>query len=331
MTVSETPSGSDNGPAPRRRHHRWKPKRRPWIQRHVTRASWFFAIVAGFFRLVMGMVHLLGRPRADRFVHAIVRTIGPLTGENGIAKANIAAAFPDKSEAERKAILDGCWHNLARVLVEFVFLEELAAAFDPERPSEGPITVAGIEHFVKLRDDGKPAVIFAAHLANWELLGVVATKYGLDTVLPYRVPGNVFLANDVMEQREALMGQLVKNRRGAAFAIAAAMDRGAHLGILIDQRLQRGVRVPFFDRPAPTNPMAANFARQYDCPVHGARAIRLPGNRLHLELTPAIEMPRDADGLIDVTGATARINEVVEGWVREHPEQWLWLHNRWRQ
>ena len=71
------------------------------------------------------------------------------------------------------------------MVVEFLFLEEIAAAFDPAKPDEGPVTVSGIDAFVKLRDDGKPAVIFAAHLANWEVLGVVAAKFGLKTVLPY--------------------------------------------------------------------------------------------------------------------------------------------------
>ena len=79
-----------------------------------------------------------------------------------------------------------------------------------------------------------------------------------------------------------------------------------------------------------TSTFFATLARQYECPVHGVRAIRLPGNRLHVELTPPIDLPRDADGLIDVIAATQKINDIVEGWVREHPEQWLWLHDRWR-
>jgi KDO2-lipid IV(A) lauroyltransferase len=65
--------------------------------------------------------------------------------------------------------------------------------------------------------------------------------------------------------------------------------------------------------------------------VHGARAIRLTGDRLHLELTGPIELPRDADGLVDVIKATAQINRIVENWVREHPDQWFWLHDRWKK
>jgi KDO2-lipid IV(A) lauroyltransferase len=139
------------------------------------------------------------------------------------------------------------------------------------------------------------------------------------------------LAEDILRQREPLMGKLIDNSRGACFEIAAAMDRKEHLGMLIDQRLARGIVLPFFGRPALTNPLAAKFARQYDCPVHGARAIRRPDGRLYLEMTPEIEMPRDADGLIDIRGATIRMNEIIEGWIREYPEQWFWVHNRWRR
>ncbi|HVY19312.1 MAG TPA: lipid A biosynthesis lauroyl acyltransferase [Bauldia sp.] len=305
-------------------------KRGSGFRGRFVRSDFFFKLSAGTLRGGMNLVQRLGRDRALRTVTRLFRMVAPLMPETRMARASIVAAFPEKSEAEREAILRGAWDNFAMVVVEFLFLAELAGEFDPARPNEGKVTVAGLDHFVALRDDGKPAVLIAAHLANWEILGVVAHKFGLKTVLPFRAPGNVHLADDVLAQREALMGTLVESGRGASFEIAAALDRGEHLGMLVDQRLTRGLDVPFFGRPALTNPLPAKFARAYDCPVHGARAIRLPGGRLHLELTPPIELPRDGEGLIDVEAATVEINRIVEGWVREHPEQWFWLHDRWR-
>jgi KDO2-lipid IV(A) lauroyltransferase len=79
-----------------------------------------------------------------------------------------------------------------------------------------------------------------------------------------------------------------------------------------------------------TNPVLAKFARRFDCPVHGVRVIRLPGHRFRLELTPPLDLPRDAEGLVDVEGATAMMTATIAGWVREHPGQWLWMHRRWR-
>jgi KDO2-lipid IV(A) lauroyltransferase len=315
-------------PSPRRRRSSGKPSRS--FGRRLTRTGIFHRASAALLRGGMNLMRRLGRERALRFVTRLFRIAAPILPETRMARASLGAAFPEKSETEREEILKGAWDNFAMVIVEFLFLAELAGEYDPEHPTEGTVTVSGLDHFAALRDDGKPAVIVAAHLANWEILGVVAHKFGLKTVLPFRAPANMRLAEDVLAQREALMGTLVENERGASFAIAAALDRGEHLGMLVDQRLSRGLDVPFFGRPALTNPLAAKFARAYDCPVHGARAIRLPGGRLHLELTPPIQLPRDAEGLIDVTAATAAINQIVEGWVREHPEQWFWMHNRWR-
>ena len=323
MSTDQTPS--------RRPSYRNRGQRRSRsLGGRLVRTEGFYKFSAGFLRGLINLVHRMGPERAGRGARFLMRRIGPLTRENRMARESIALAFPEKTQAERDKILAGVWENFAQVIVEFVFLEELAKGFDPANPTEGRITVAGIDQFVQLRDDGKPAVIIAAHLANWEILGVVAHKFGLKSVLPFRAPANFHFGEEILSKREALMGTLVENSRGAAFEIASALDRGEHLGMLVDQKLGSGLDVPFFGRPALTNPLAAKFARQYDCPVHGARAIRRPDGGLHLELTPAIELPRDKDGLIDVRAATIRINEIVEGWVREHPEQWFWLHDRWK-
>jgi KDO2-lipid IV(A) lauroyltransferase len=108
------------------------------------------------------------------------------------------------------------------------------------------------------------------------------------------------------------------------------VERGGHLGQLIDQHFTRGVVVSFFGRPCLANPLLAKLARHYDCPVHGARVVRLPNGRFRLELTPPLDLPRDADGQIAVAGAMQAMTAIVEGWVRENPGQWLWMHRRWR-
>jgi KDO2-lipid IV(A) lauroyltransferase len=126
------------------------------------------------------------------------------------------------------------------------------------------------------------------------------------------------------------MGGLAAAKQGAAFAMQGVLENGGHLGMLIDQHFTRGVVVPFFGRPALTNPIMGKFAKRFECPVHGVRVIRLPNHRFRLELTPPLDLPRDANGEIDVQGAMAMMTAVVEGWVREYPEQWLWMHRRWR-
>jgi KDO2-lipid IV(A) lauroyltransferase len=100
--------------------------------------------------------------------------------------------------------------------------------------------------------------------------------------------------------------------------------------MLVDQYFVRGVEVTFFGRRTMANPLLARLAQHFDCPIHGTRIVRLPGNRFRAELTEEIQPARDAQGKIDIAATTQIITNVVEGWIRENPEQWLWLHRRWR-
>jgi KDO2-lipid IV(A) lauroyltransferase len=113
--------------------------------------------------------------------------------------------------------------------------------------------------------------------------------------------------------------------------LARLLQAGVHVGILVDQHFTKGADVTFFGRTCKANPLIALLARQLECPIYGLRIVRLPdGNSFRGDLTDPIVTPRDADGRIDVAATMQVITTVIEGWVREHPEQWLWLHRRWR-
>lgn len=287
-------------------------------------------LMLGLVRGLFAMLQLLGPERSSDFGGWLARTASPLIPVNRVALANLRQAFPEKSEAEIRVIAKGAWDNLGRTAAEYAHLGTL---FDwredaPDAPSR--CEVVGIEHFVALRDDQRPGLIFSAHLANWELPAICAATYGLDTTAVFRAPNDPVMARVIHEIRSGTMGGLEAARQGAAFAMQGVLERGGHLGMLIDQHFTRGVVVRFMGQPALTNPIMAKFARNLECPVHGVRVIRLPNHRFRLELTPALDLPRDAAGEIDVTGAMAMMTAVVEGWVREHPEQWLWMHRRWR-
>ena len=283
----------------------------------------------GVVRGVFALARALGPDRSSAVGGAIARRLGPLLPQHRIGLENLRAAFPDRSEAEIRAILAGAWENIGRLGAEYPHLGQL---FDYDHYSGeiGRIEVDGIEHFIALAEDGKPALIFSAHLANWELPPICAARYGLDATVVFRPPNEPAAAHVLHEIRSQTMGGLEAARQGAAFAMRGVLERGGHLGMLIDQHFTRGVTVDFLGRPAFTNPIMGKFARAFDCPVHGVRVIRLPAGRFRLQLTPALDLPRDAEGLVDVQGAMQAMTRVVEGWVREHPEQWLWMHRRWR-
>ncbi|CAH1657825.1 MULTISPECIES: lipid A biosynthesis lauroyl acyltransferase [unclassified Chelatococcus] len=284
----------------------------------------------GLVRAVFALFRALGPDRSSALGGAVARAIGPLFPAHRTAMTNLREAFPDKSEAERRAIARSAWDNLGRTGAEYAHLSVLFD-YDHDNPQlDARVEVDGIEHFMALRDDGKPGIIFSAHLGNWELPAICAARYGLAATAVFRAPNDPGIAHVVHEVRSQTMGGLEAARQGAAFAMARVLEDGGHLGMLIDQHFTRGVTVPFFGRPARTNPILGKFARRFDCPVHGVRVQRLPGGRFRLQLTPPLDLPRDSEGLVDVEGAMAAMTAVVETWVREDPGQWLWMHRRWR-
>ncbi|MFO1184659.1 MAG: lipid A biosynthesis lauroyl acyltransferase [Bauldia sp.] len=307
-------------------------RRRRSLGSRLVRSRAGFYIAARLTRGSVRLLQVLGPRASGAFASRVARTFGPLSAEHRLAEANLAQCFPEMSVAERRRILAGAWDNLARTVTEYVHLDSLLAGeIDPKTGVGGKLIVRGNEHFFALRDDNKPGIVFSAHLANWEVLAATAARYGLALTALFRPPANMEIAADLLARRRSLMGgALVANAKGASFELAAALERGGHLGILMDQRKNHGPLVPFFGRPAPTNTIVGKLARTFDCPVHGARAVRLPGGRFLIEITPPLDLPRDPDGRVNVLGATAAVTKVIEGWVREHPDQWLWLHDRWR-
>jgi KDO2-lipid IV(A) lauroyltransferase len=284
--------------------------------------------------MAVGVLRTLRRMNPDRIAAAATATtprIGRLLPEHRTGRANLAAAYPEKSPVEIEQILAGVWDNLGRVAAEYAHLDRLWD-YDEARPNAGRIELSPgtSERFVRLRDDGKPALIFAAHLANWELPALAAAAYGLDTAVLYRTPNVVPVAQAVRRLRTLNMGTLIPTGIGAPVKAAAALEAGKHFAMLVDQFYYHGADVTFFGRRTKANPMIARLARHYDCPIHGTRVIRLPAGRFRIELTEAIEPPRDAQGRVAMQETTQLITSIVEGWIREHPEQWLWLHRRWR-
>jgi len=284
--------------------------------------------------LAIALIKALRRTDPDwlgDFAGRTMRMIGALLPENRLGRENLAAAFPEKSAAEIEEILRGVWDNLGRVGAEFIHLERLWDYESPGKPGRFDISPTTVQRFLHLIEDGKPALIFSAHLANWELPAISAATHGVDSTVLYRGPNIPAIDRWITETRAALMGTLIQTGLDAPLKLAQALERGSHVGMLVDQYYVRGVPVTFFGQPTKANPLLARLARHFDCPIYGVRLVRLPSHRFRAEITEAIDPTRDAEGKIDVAGTMQIITGVVESWIREHPEQWLWLHRRWRK
>lgn len=292
--------------------------------------------VLGWLTVVgLAILRRINRQRMANVLGRSMRMIGPWFPEHKIGRENLFAAFPEKSPQEIEKILGGVWDNLGRVAAEFAHIDRMTI-YDPEDPNQpGDLDAtydqAIYERFVKVRAAGKPILIFTAHLANWELPARTPSRFGFKASILYRRP-NIGAAGDaIVELRARCMGNMVEARLDAPFKLGRALERGEHVAMLVDQHTTQGVDVLFFGRWAKASPLLAQLARLSGAPIRGIRAIRLPdGNHFRGDLTEEVAPVRDANGEVDIQATTQAITSVVEGWVREHPEQWLWLHRRWR-
>jgi Kdo2-lipid IVA lauroyltransferase/acyltransferase len=292
-----------------------------------------FDPAVGFIAVTMlKLVRLGDRVRFANAAGRLMRRVGPWHPKHKVGRANLIAAFPEKSASEIEEILGGVWDNLGRVAAEFAHLDRLTI-LDPAVPGPADVVSDPDTHrqVADMRNSSRPAAVFAAHLANWELPALAAARLGIETTALFRPPNVRAVADAVLKLRAGCMGTLIPSGFDAPFRLANAVERGGNIAMLVDQHDHRGVDVTFLGRTCKANPLIAQIARLTGCDIRGIRIVRFPdGNHFQCEMTKPLDLPLDAKGKVNLQGTMQMITSIIEGWVREHPEQWLWLHRRWR-
>ncbi|MCR4376668.1 MAG: lauroyl acyltransferase [Rhodospirillales bacterium] len=277
---------------------------------------------AGLAHVGFALLRLLPFAAASNAGGFLARTIGPLLGKSNVARKNLKAAFPELSDIKIEALVRECWDTLGRAAFEFPLMDRLLL-----EPDRARVEIEGREHLDAALNSGKPLLFFGAHLGSWELMPVSAALLGFTCHIFYRAPNNPLLLK-LFTSRKA-QGELIpKGARGAKRAFAL-LKKGENLGILVDQKLNDGIAVPFFGRDAMTSTVLAEFALRFDAPMIPIRCTRLPGVRFKLSYGPPLEIHKTDDRKADVKTIMTAVNAMMESWIRENPGQWLWLHNRW--
>jgi KDO2-lipid IV(A) lauroyltransferase len=281
---------------------------------------------------LLGAIKHTDRRRMANVAGALMRKIGPLFKEHRLGREQLRAAFPEKSDAEIENILGGVWDNLGRIAIEFAHLDEFCVdGFGTRTRNVITYPPESQERYDWIMKSGRPTIGFAAHLANWELPGVGAKLIGAKSAVLFRRPNIGAVSDVIIKLREPLMGELIATGLDAPIKLARLLQSGVHVGMLADQHYSKGVEVTFFGRKCLANPLVAMLARQTEFPIYGMRVVRQPdGSSFWGEVSDPVEPVRDAEGRIDVKGTMQAVTRVIEGWIRQYPEQWLWLHRRWR-
>ncbi len=284
-----------------------------------------YAVEGAFVGALFALFRLLPLPLASGAGAALAAMLGPLLPLHARARRNLTRALPELSAAEVDSTLAEMWRNLGRVAGEYPHLGKFRAY-----TSGGRIEVVGEEHLAAAKQEARGALFFTGHLANWEVSGLPLIHYGIPIAFIYRAPNNPFVDRLLtrVRGRDITQNAIAKGASGAR-EMVRQVKAGGYTAMLVDQKMNDGIAVPFFGRDAMTAPALAQLAYKYDLPVWPARTERLKGCRFRVTIYPRLELPRSGDAEADVAEAMRRVNATLEDWIRERPGQWLWLHNRW--
>ena len=238
------------------------------------------------------------------------------------ARHNIQRAMPTLKPAEVEGILDGMWANLGATMAESLQLDRIIR--DPSRIEINPIGEVG----TILNTRGE-SIFVSGHLGSWEISAIAVSSLGIEIAGVYQKVLNPYVERDVFQSRLPFYraGLFMKGHH-AVIAFKNALKNGQSIALMADLRDVRGYSVDFFGIPAPSTTFPALLARYSGAPIIGARTVRIGKCRFRVDL---VEIPvvKTDDRDNDLAKNTTSIQKVLESWISEHPDQWMWAHRRW--
>jgi len=267
--------------------------------------------------------------RSGRWLADVLGWLGYIadrSARKGNAMRNLMLAFPDWTRREARQCIRRVYCSMSEAVLDTIHFVRLVRCGRAREFLE-------VEGFDKLLNrKGKAGIIFVTgHFGPWELLGMGAPLLGYPVWSMGRVFDNPFIQGYVSRMRQ-VSGQRMLPRHGVIRRMVRLIRNGRHVGMLIDQDARRhGIFVDFFGRPASTTATPARIAIRTGAPVAFLYVQRIPGqNRFRMALSDLIEPRTDVDQEAETHRITQRLTHDLEEVIRQAPEQWLWLHRRWR-
>jgi len=280
------------------------------------------------FRLLL-VLSAIGRRVPLRLGRAFGRVLGTLAWhvvrrERAKALRNLAIAFPEESEEFRQRTARAMFRHLGMSLFEITWLPNVNAANRHETTD-----VEGMERLLEVMDSGRGVVIFTAHCGNWEWLSYITGTFGRPVAVLQRERNEPEMNRYITAVRAgANVRTIDRGSPGSAREMIAAVRSGGILAFVLDQNIRtESVKVPFFGRPALTPIGPAKFAIRTEAVVAAAFIERGTDGRHHARFLEPIFCKRTDDPV----ELTARMNQWTEEQIRRAPEQWVWMHDRWRE
>ncbi len=283
-----------------------------------------YRIEYAIMRTLLGVFGFMKPEQAGAAGARLAKMVGSRTKLNERARENLATNLPDLPPETRDAILSGVWDSVGRTIGEYAHLHR----FDFFTP-DARVEIIGMDTVRDVMEMDRGGIFFSGHFANWELMPRAMVAAGLPCATVVRPVNNphVEVYLDKLRRRE-VCPELIDKRSGAK-RIFQVLRQKKFIAMLVDQKMTSGEPVDFFGQEAMTTTAPARLALKLGCPLIPAWIERTAPGRYALHVFKPLEIPNTGDAQADILAVTQDINHFLEERIREKPEEWMWLHNRW--
>lgn len=277
------------------------------------------------FMLVVGTLRLMPLETASFAMGWLFRKIAPKGKRHQRALDNLKRVMPELDARQRIEIVMEMWDTLGRIVAEMVHIDHMAEQLDR-------INIEACRELTKdIINRGKGSITVSMHSGNWELIQATRMAHGLKPVALYQKVKNPYVDEFLRRRRRYFNpGGTWAKSHSTVRKLIPMLRQGGHLGMLVDQREDKGITVPFFGLQSLTHKTPALLAIKTGAPIVAERIIRHPGLKFTVE-SVEIEVSNTGDKQKDIRETTRRINVVFENWIREYPGQWMWSNRRWHE
>ncbi|WPY00655.1 lipid A biosynthesis lauroyl acyltransferase [Candidatus Trichorickettsia mobilis] len=274
------------------------------------------------FLAIINLLKLFGIDRSANLCSTLAKKIGPLLPVTHIAKKNLQAVFSDSINHQQ--VINELWDNFGRFIGEFPYIPDISEIEISKR-----VEIEGIEHIAELQRLSKPFLLFTGHFANWDFALKIINKLYYKFAIVYRKANNPYINSVINNCRASNNIALIAKGPQGAKDLIRAMKSGHSIAMLVDQKMNDGIKVPFFGKPAMTAHAIAKFALQFKYPIIPCQIIRTTGSYFKIIIHSPLQYEQTNDLNIDCYNIMLKINQILEEWIKQRPGQWFWFHNRW--
>ena len=265
----------------------------------------------------------LGLKLSSKLSGYIMYIFGPLFRSNRTADNNIKKALPKSTSDERKVILKSMWYNYGKIFSEYMFLRKFRNSPDYSKN----ISIKNYKILEEIKKNSEPVIFVSGHFNNFELMAMYLDKFGINLAAIYRPLNNKFL-NPIMEyirKKYICINQVKKGISGTKQLLKQFKNKTS-IALMIDQRVSQGIKSHFFNEPAFTTTIPAQFVKKFNAKVVPIYIERTKENKFNLEIyEPLIFNKTDS-----IEQITDELNQLLEKMILKNPDQWIWTHNRWK-